>query len=105
MTLHSKRSLEGLLTVDCRAGTGIERKDLVTSGIPVVPAGTLLECPTFMCGHCNGMVVMNPERTRERHYCQAGDHYTCDVCADDTECRPFMKYIEDILAGKGASNG
>jgi hypothetical protein len=43
------------------------------------------------------MVVINPQRTRARHYCQPCDHYVCDEYACVTYCTPLKKQIDDIL--------
>jgi len=43
--------------------------------------GKLLEASTFTCTHCGAVVVMNPERTRERTKCFSCQHIICDNCA------------------------
>jgi hypothetical protein len=58
------------------------------------------ECPTFTCSHCNGVVVMNPARTRARAYCPTCDHLICDGCeairvASGGACRTFAQLIDD----------
>jgi hypothetical protein len=40
----------------------------------------MFEAATYTCTHCNAVVVMNPERTRERYKCRGCDHLICDNC-------------------------
>lgn len=54
----------GLLTLDARPA-----------------GGQLSEIPTFTCTHCETVVIMNPERTRERYRCRGCNHLLCDNCA------------------------
>lgn len=106
--IHSKRSLEGWLMIDHRASPGINRADLAPGfDAPVVPGGKLFESATMMCAHCNGMVILNPDRTRERGNCWKCDRYICDLCAATGECRPYMQYVDEMLAlaSKGSTNG
>ena len=39
------------------------------------------EADTYTCSHCNGVVVMNPLRKRERYKCNGCFHHVCDDCA------------------------
>jgi DNA-directed RNA polymerase subunit RPC12/RpoP len=66
---------------------------LITDGLPRGlgeltidnrPVGArLLEMPTYTCTHCSAVVVMNPERKRERYHCRGCNHHICDGCAAD----------------------
>lgn len=81
----SKRSLEGYLLIDHRA-TGI---------------GGMVESATLTCSHCQRQVVLNPARTRERHYCPKCDHYVCDGCeavrvASGGACRTYKQIMDDF---------
>jgi len=40
----------------------------------------VFESSTITCVHCNRVVVLNPNRTREREYCSLCDSYICDNC-------------------------
>ena len=75
---------EGYLLVDNRFGPGVtdemvNRSGL--SGVPVVKEGQKFESATITCSHCHTIVIMNPERVRERTYCRKCNHYICDGCA------------------------
>lgn len=73
----SLRSKEGYLLIDNRcAGDG------------------LVESATVTCAHCHAVVVLNPQRTRPRHYCASCDHYVCDAAACATTCRNFNQYLD-----------
>lgn len=69
--------------------------------------GTLEESATVTCSHCQRVVVLNPLRTRERHYCRKCDHYICDNPACHFECVPIQKIFDDLKerAIKGAIYG
>ena len=59
------------------------------------------EMKTFTCAHCNGIVVMEPRRTRERAYCRRCDGYICDHCAlvrqQTLTCKPFTAVVDELL--------
>ena len=38
------------------------------------------ESATSTCSHCQRVVILNPDRTRPRHYCPQCDNYLCDEC-------------------------
>ena len=98
--LFSKRSHEGYLLIDHSESPGITEEDNKKAGIvaPVIKEGSKAEFPTYTCPHCNGVVVINPARTRARSYCQKCDHYMCDACgaaqALSTEHNPFAKIMD-----------
>lgn len=104
MTVFSKRSLEGCLLIDHRAGDGTTTtiKDTVPVG-----RGTMFESPTITCAHCQRIVVLNPDRSRSRGYCPNCDGYVCDECeavrVSTGECRSFERFADDYLnrAAKG----
>lgn len=100
--MFSKRSLEGYLLIDHRAGDGIDSgvAKSVPGAIPV-RSGGLFESATITCSHCQRQVVLNPDRTRERGYCPKCDHYVCDGCeavrvASGGECRTFKQIMDDV---------
>ena len=68
-----------------------------------LPPGTVrfLEAPTYTCTHCQRVVVMNPERKRERYKCQGCNHMICDGCAAiraaGGPCRTFSQVIDEYL--------
>ncbi len=88
----SKRSREGWLYVDDRAS-----------------GGQLGEYPTFTCNHCQAVVVMNPQRTRERGYCRGCDSYICDACeavrVQTRRCVTFDQIADQVLAAAEQQTG
>ena len=52
------------------------------------------EMHTLTCCHCNRVVVLNPARVRERHWCFRCDHYVCDAQYCIENCNPFQQTIE-----------
>lgn len=104
--MPSLRRLEGVLMVDHRASPGLPKdfyKPLGIDAPPVVGEGKMLEMATFTCSHCKGVVVINPERKRERAYCIKCDKFICDHCHAISTLpgyshTPFDK-LEDVIAG------
>ena len=85
--MHSKRSLEGYLLIDNRHAPG--------------PGGeTFVEVPTLTCSHCERQILVQPLRTRSRHYCRTCDHYICDQCAviaaQSGKCEPFKTMLDRL---------
>jgi hypothetical protein len=63
--------------------------------------GRIFEADTYTCTHCNRVVVMNPERKRERYKCRGCNHHICDDCAAQRAsggpCRTMQqRYDEDM---------
>jgi hypothetical protein len=83
----SKRSLEGYLMVDHRAGDGM------------LGAKGMFEAATITCSHCQRQFIRNPARQRDRCWCTGCDHYICDQCgivrSQTGECRTFRKIMDD----------
>lgn len=55
------------------------------------------EIPTLTCYHCGCVVVLNPQRTRERAWCWNCDHYICDTCklvSLQIGCHPVEQALE-----------
>lgn len=59
--------------------------------------GVHLEFNTLTCVHCNRVVVLNPERKRERHTCLKCNAYVCDSPGCNTDCNPIQEGIELAL--------
>lgn len=76
----SKRSLEGEILIDHSASPGLTPEQL-GGFAPAVGKGEVFESAINTCAHCQAMVVLNPDRTRERGYCSKCDKYLCDACA------------------------
>ena len=81
--MFSKRSLEGYLMKDHRAG-----------------GGSMFESATLTCSHCQRQVILNPDRSRARGYCPKCDHYVCDACeavrAQTGTCYTFKQRMDDF---------
>jgi hypothetical protein len=82
--MFSKRSLEGYLMKDHRAG-----------------GGPMIESATLTCSHCQFQVILNPARSRERHYCPSCDRYICDGCEFERvhlgrKCYTFKQRMDDF---------
>lgn len=56
----------------------------------------MLESATVTCSHCQRIVVLNPDRSRQRGYCRKCDHYICDNPACNFECVPLNKILDDL---------
>ena len=93
----SKRKFEGCVIIDHRESPGLTPEQVQGHG-PVVGKGELFESATATCVHCQAVVVLNPLRTRPRHYCQKCDDYQCDLCAN-FPCMPFARVVDDIMNG------
>ena len=102
------RSLEGELLIDHRNSPGVPDQVLADAGLPIGAGRGLFEAATYTCGHCQFVVVMNPQRTRERHYCRRCEHVICDACAlqmaKTLECRPFAQVVEEALTAAAAAH-
>ena len=96
--MNSKRRHEGYLLIDHRGSPGISVDEARKAGLPVpaCPAGQLYESATITCTHCNMVVILNPQRTRERGYCAKCDHYICDKVECRVACIPFKRILEVI---------
>jgi predicted RNA-binding Zn-ribbon protein involved in translation (DUF1610 family) len=80
--ITSRRLNEGYLMVDHRASPGLTKEESIKLGYgnQATGEGQLYETKTNHCNHCGTVVIMNPDRTRERSYCQACNKYICDNC-------------------------
>jgi hypothetical protein len=93
----SKRSREGYLLIDHSASPGLPA---AIANPRLFGEGRRFEAPTLTCSHCKTVVIVNPERTRERGYCRKCDHYVCDACAAAQVCRPFAQVVDDVKNGR-----
>jgi hypothetical protein len=66
-----------------------------------VSGGARVESATITCAHCHAIVVLNPQRTRPRAYCQKCDHYVCDSLRCATACDP-LNHVFDRLQNAAA---
>lgn len=77
--MKSKRSHEGELLLDHRYSPGLTPEE--AKGLPFGAGQGLYEAPTKTCSHCQTVMIINPDRQRERGWCSKCDHYICDNCA------------------------
>lgn len=65
------------------------------------------EADTYTCTHCQTVVVMNPERKRERYKCRGCNHHICDPCAvlktAGLPCKTLAQVADEVL--EAASRG
>lgn len=68
-------------------------------GVPGLPS--FFEAATYTCKHCQRIVVLNPERVRERAFCRGCNHRICDPCAaikaKTLTCRTFDQVVDDYF--------
>jgi len=68
-----------------------------------LPPGTNshFEADTYTCSHCQFVVIMNPDRKRERYKCSGCNHHVCDGCAAKRvageACKTYAEYVEERL--------
>ena len=80
-SISSRQLHEGYLMLDHRASPGLTPEEAKVLGYGESASGEkLYEAKTNHCSHCGTVVIMNPQRTRERAYCQACNKYICDNC-------------------------
>ena len=62
--------------------------------------GTLFECATYTCSHCQAIVMVDPLRTRPRAFCIKCNHRLCDRCgavlAQTQICKTVNQAIEEM---------
>ena len=98
----SKRSNEGYLLLDHSNSPGLGEEVIHGMGddLPLNAGRGKFEAPTYTCSHCQAIVILNPLRQRERHYCTGCDHYICDTCgairAQTMECKTFLQIADEI---------
>jgi hypothetical protein len=100
--MSSLRRHEGYLLVDNRDNPGLpeEVAHAMAPDLPPHFLSGLFEAPTVTCSHCQTVVVLNPDRQRERPFCRKCNHYICDACgialAQTQECKPWIAVIEEV---------
>lgn len=101
--MFSKRELEGYLLIDHRESPGITQAEAAQAGRGTIPVGRGMrfESATINCSHCSRLVVLNPDRSRERGYCPKCDHYICDTCEATRVatgvCYPFKRRVAEFI--------
>jgi hypothetical protein len=91
--------------MDHRATSAVPDELVIATGLPPGAGRGLFEAPTYTCKHCQSVVVMNPDRSRERAYCRGCDHLICDGCGAERSrtglCRTFDQKVDEYLASIG----
>ena len=84
------------MLIDHRESPGVPESLTHVDGkyFPHVGKSTTFESATVTCAHCNTVVILNPNRTRERGYCPKCDAYVCDNPGCSTDCRSFIKLLD-----------
>jgi hypothetical protein len=66
------------------------------SGLP-----RYFEADTYTCTHCSQVVIMNPDRKRERYKCRGCNHHICDNCAAERiaggPCKTMAQKIDEYM--------
>lgn len=101
--MRTKRSSEGYLLIDHRNSPGITQEFVARNGIdgPAVAAGVTYESAILTCHGCQGDIIINPNRSRDRAWCMSHDAYLCDNCdarraAAGGECVPLRQKLEQL---------
>lgn len=66
------------------------------------PFGKTRKVPCYSCGHCSRVVVMRPNRTRERKRCSSCGKLICektDICSN--HCTPIHEMARDHFENAG----
>jgi hypothetical protein len=104
--MKSLRNHEGYFLLDHRATSAVPDELVIAAGLPAGAGRGLFEAPTYTCRHCQAVVVMNPNRSRERAYCRGCDHLICDGCGAERartgECKTFNQKVDEYLSSIGA---
>jgi hypothetical protein len=110
MTHFLSRDLEGVLEVNHQASPGLNERQARRLGYDgrdnhLLREGGVYRTPTLSCCHCPSVVVLNPLRTRGRHYCPKCNQYMCDAChivacEPDYVHRSRQELIDMIRSGK-----
>lgn len=68
-----------------------------------LPPGTArhVEYDTYTCSHCQTVVILNPDRKRDRYKCRGCQHHICDNCAAariaGAPCKTFWQQADEVL--------
>jgi hypothetical protein len=89
-----------ILTDGQPRGLGYVEIDHRAAGAPF-PTGKLhFEADTYTCRHCERVVVLNPERKRERYKCSGCNHHICDDCQalrfTGAPCKTYAQFIDEL---------
>lgn len=105
--MRRQASKQGYLLIDHRASPGLTAEDMIRGGMDptlAVGEGKMLEAATLTCGHCQGTVIKNPNRKRERAYCAKCTDYICDKCHGIGGCYTLEAVVQDHLGSDKPDN-
>lgn len=99
---HSLAAGAGYLIIDHTNSPGLTAEESTRFGLPPAPGGSVIERDTVTCAHCHCVVVLNPERVRQRATCLKCASYICDGCegirvALGGACLPFERVLDRAL--------
>jgi hypothetical protein len=101
MSTKSLREHEGYLMMDHRQSAPVPDSIVIANGLPAGAGRGLFESATYTCSHCQTVVILNPDRKRERSYCRGCNHLICDPCAairaQTLTCKTFEQVIDEAL--------
>lgn len=63
-------------------------------GLWTVAAGQRVEVPTLTCAHCGVVVILHPQRQRDRGHCAKCHAYICDRPGCRLACNPMALMLE-----------
>ncbi|MGD9879117.1 MAG: hypothetical protein AB7U95_03175 [Reyranella sp.] len=91
--VFSKRELEGYIEINHKDSPGLEH--------PLLGKGQVFRAATYTCPYCEGQVVVNPLRARDREYCRKLDRYICDSCGAKRklgiDLKPWKQVVDEYL--------
>jgi len=102
--MSSLNRFAGELTIDHTFSPGIppELAAQVQARGGIAAAGsTKVEVATYTCAHCNAIVLMRPDRTRDRSVCRKCMRVVCDQ--HSLWCEPFARLADAVADGKFAT--
>lgn len=82
---------------------GLGYLEIDQRAVDVLPPGTIrhFEADTYTCSHCQAVVILNPNRKRERYKCPGCQHHICDNCSAKRfagePCKTFWQKADEIL--------
>jgi len=69
--------------------------------LPIGITAAFFETSTYTCSHCERVVIMNPDRKRDRVTCKGCNHMICDNCASTLKttgkCLTFKQIVDEYL--------
>ena len=106
--MTSKLSKEGYLFLDHSNSPGMTEAEVHCAGLPPGAGHGIFEAPTYTCSHCCTVVILNPNRRRDRAYCIKCNRYICDQCgaimAHTGKCLSFEQVCDEVREAASAGH-